>query len=277
LTSLAAVAGLLVLGGGPSAAQESAPLPGDKPRAQRLVEELAGRVADGKALPAGEASDQPEEYDAYCLALTFAHATPAEAFAEAAGPNVTYAHLFEEPEKYRGEVVRFRGRLKRVRRFDAPRKVRDEIPAVYECWMFDPVLYGANPLCAIVTELPDAVPVREEQDIPATVEGYFFKKYRYRAGDGWRDAPLLIGRTLRVDPDARVAPEGLGRGSFSREVVWGGAALAGVTLGAIFGLSYWYRTGDRRVRAAVAATRRAAFSAGDSAQGLPGSGKEGYP
>src|SRR5262249_39498868 len=158
----------------------------------------AGRVIDRRPIPSEDRIDPPEEVKAYCLALTTAHATSSEAFANSARRDLTYAHLFEEPEKYRGEVVHYQGRLKRVRQFDAPEFIRDYLPVIYECWLFDLKVYGANPLGVLVTELPRGVPVKEQLDIPVTVDGYFFKRWRYQAGDGWRDAPLLIGRTLRI-------------------------------------------------------------------------------
>src|SRR5262249_28697678 len=91
-----------------------------KPRAPRIVEDLAARVIDRRPIPSEDRIDPPEEVKAYCLALTTAHATSSEAFANSARRDLTYAHLFEEPEKYRGEVVHYQGRLKRVRQFDAP-------------------------------------------------------------------------------------------------------------------------------------------------------------
>src|SRR5262249_7032391 len=49
-----------------------------KPRAPRIVEDLAGRVTDRTPIPETDWTDPPEEAKAYCLALTTAHATSAE-------------------------------------------------------------------------------------------------------------------------------------------------------------------------------------------------------
>ena len=44
-----------------------------------------------------------------------------------------------------------------------------------------------NPRCVIFTKLPEGVEVREETDHRVAFDGYFFKRYRYQAGDGWRE------------------------------------------------------------------------------------------
>src|SRR5262249_3896549 len=149
-------------------------------------------------------------------------------------------------EHYRGEVVHYAGRLTRVLPLNAPKFIRGDIPVIYECWLFDLKVYGANPFCALVTELPPGISVEKKIDIPVTFDGYFFKRYRYKAGDGWRDAPLLIGRTLRVEAGAKLAPEDDVNLSFSKDLVAACIALFGITIGLMIALAWWYRRGDQR-------------------------------
>ncbi len=230
------------------------------PRAPSFVEDLAGRVADRTGLPTADPADRPEEYRLYCLTLNTARAASIEAFANSTLHGVTYAHLFEQPDKYRGEVVSYQGRLKRVRKFDAPDPLKAEISSIYECGIFDLNRYGANPIIAIMTELPPNVPVAEELDIPVSARGYFFKLWRYKAGDAWRDAPLIIGRTVQLAPGAQWSTTEDVNTSFTRDLVIGTIGLFGATIGLIAILGWWYRRGDKRVQNFVDARRRNAVS-----------------
>jgi hypothetical protein len=101
--------------------------------------------------------------------------------------------------------------------------------------------------------------------------GYFFKRYRYKAGDTpkpnqWRDAPLLIGRVASVTPirDDTISEN------------WG-QSLAPIFFALIAGsaafvvlLTLWLRRGDDRVRRRLTDVTRRPFephanSGGDSA------------
>jgi hypothetical protein len=241
----------------------------DLSRAPRVVEDLAGWVEDRTGFPEGDSAYPPDEYKAYCRTLRTARTVSDQAFSNSVNLGITYPHLFEQPEKYRGEVVRYRGRLKRVRTLDAPDLIRSEVPLIHECWIFDLKRYGANPYCAVVTELPAGVRAAEELDVPVTVDGYFFKRWRYKAGDTWRDAPLLIGRTLRLDSGARLAAEKPGEWTFTTEFLVGAFALFGATVGVIIALSWWYRRGDREIRERLAARQRARFELEGDAVEMP--------
>ncbi len=173
---------------------------------------------------------------------------PRMRLARGARRDVTFAHLFEEPAKYRGQVIHVEGRLRRVRRFDVPKFIQDSygIRDLYEGWLFEPEVYGANPRCVIFTKLPEGVEVREETDHRVAFDGYFFKRYRYQAGDGWRNAPLFIAPTLTVaaSPSAtdgsRLSIGTLATGFVGLIVATAATALV---------LGWWYCRGDRRLRA----------------------------
>lgn len=227
-----------------------------QPRAPSLAADLNGRVQDRTGIPGGDLTDLPEEYKAYCLALNTARTASNEALAASAQTDVSYAQLFANPERYRGQVIRFRGRLKRVRSMDPPAFLRDEVPLLYECGIFDEKRFGDHPMMAVVTELPPGVVVADDMEIPITIDGYFFKLWRYRAGDAWRDAPLLIARTIRPDPGTRSANADDTNHAFTRELVIGAIALFGLTVGLMIALSWWYRRGDARVRERMVARRR---------------------
>lgn len=153
--------------------------------APKLVFE--GVVDHKPVLPTGK------EAQAYDEALLEAHRTPAAAFARTARLDVAYVHLWEQPALYRGEVVRVEGRMKRLLAFEAPEEVRDKgVEQIYEGWIFEQP-YGGNPVCVVFTDLPQGMKLGKDVEYFVRFDGYFFKKYRYQAGDATREAPLLIG------------------------------------------------------------------------------------
>jgi hypothetical protein len=195
---------------------------------------------------------------AYSYLLIQAHKTSLQAFARSARRDLTFAHLWEEPAKYRGQVVHIEGRLRRLRRFDAPRQAADEgVPTIYEGWIFGDV-YNSNPYCVIVTEIPSSIPVREKiDDRWVAFDGYFFKRYRYQAGDSLREAPLLIGRSMTL----RSAPAEAEESPWSVSNLLGPAILASIlaTVLLVIGLSLWFRRGDRQFRSQLRKTSDARF------------------
>jgi hypothetical protein len=222
--------------------------------APRVDPDLLAGVED--QAPVRSADQNPDEVRAYIYLLVQAHATSAEAFARSARRDVTYAHLFEEPGKYRGQVVHVQGRLKRLRRFDAPAFAAHQgVPVIYEGWIFDD-LYHRHPFCVVVTDLPPGISVGERTDYPVSVDGYFFKRYRYKAGEGWRDAPLLIGRTFLTQP-ASVA--GGNEWSATNDLAPAILGLLAASVLLVLGLGWWYRRSDRRLRSRLAVARGVSF------------------
>jgi hypothetical protein len=226
-----------------------------KPPAPRLTDDLAGRVEDGRPLPDVDWTDPPEEAKAYCLALRTALATDGETLAKTARRDVTYAQLFNDPAKYRGEIIHVTGRLKRITAFDPPKLMTGEVPAIYECWLFDPEHLGENPICAVVAELPANLKPSADLNAPVSIDGYFFKRYRYKAQDGWRDAPLLIGRSLTVRTPNGAADQSEEFGRISRSLIWGITLLFAGTIGVLLAVAWWYRRGDARVARMLADAR----------------------
>ena len=201
-----------------------------------------------------------EEGLAFCEALVKAHQTSDQAFAQSATRNLTYANLFNEPQLHRGKVIHFEGRLRRLARFEPPAETKlDGIKDQYEGWMFDPERYGANPLCVYFTDLPDGLEPGDKLDVRVSVDGYFFKIYRYKAADGTRDAPLLIGRTLTLK-QAPAKPDSEEGGLFSSIMaVAFMAALGGVFLLALL-LTLWYRRSDQQVQQRLTTAQASSFA-----------------
>jgi hypothetical protein len=212
-------------------------------------------VQDGKGIQVGTL-----DLEAYIEFLVLASQTSPAAFAKAARHDLVYWHLFENPKKYRGEVVEFAGRLKRLRRFDPPeeavaRGVRD----LYEGWMFDPELYGANPICIVFTDLPPGLKLGEKIDRRVSFAGYFFKKFRYNASDESRtlhDAPLVVGRSVTVLSSPDAGEKGEGGADWVRHLLPLFLSLVGGTLIGVIALTLWFRRADRKVQRRIDAVRQ---------------------
>jgi hypothetical protein len=230
--------------------------PSAPPKASPL--DLQGDVEDGTPIQSWQTKDG-DEAKAYTRTVLAAHSQPAEALANAARRDVKYIHLFEEPAKFRGQIIHLEGRLKRLTRYDAPTLLQTtyDIKHIYEGWIFDPEISGANPTSVLVTELPAGLEPKEKMEVRVAFDGYFFKKYRYKAGDGWRDAPLLIGRTLTLLGPVQAAPED--DGTFSNSLISTFFAVLAGSFGLALALTWWYRRGDRRVHARLAESRTTAF------------------
>jgi hypothetical protein len=200
-----------------------------------------------------------DEYEAYCDAVIKAARTPSPVFASHALADVTYAHLFNQPRKYRGQVVRVEGELHRVREFDAPLAVAQAgVPKFYEGWIFCNASVN-DPVCVVFTDLPHGIPVAERLRQRVSFDGYFFKKYRYKARDSKpgtaREAPLLIGHgPVAVGGDTAGTPSA---------TVWTGWLLTVLlllvvgTLALALALHWWFHRGDRQVRRRLAGVREA--------------------
>lgn len=213
-------------------------------------------IEDKRPVPAWQ--ENASEAVAYDYVLARANELSAEALARAARSDLTFAHFFEEPDKYRGDIVHVEGFLRRVRRFDPDRLARNEgVRDLYEGWLFNPQLYGTNPVCVIFTELPAGLTVGESLNVPAAFDGFFFKRYRYQAGEKWRDAPLLIGHSPALMP-VPITPAAEGLSNNTQLVLVFLSVLAGTLLFAL-GLAWWYHRGDRRLRARLASTHAVPF------------------
>jgi hypothetical protein len=252
LSKLFTAQALSLWDGPPPVPQEKALSSGQAPR---IDPDLLAGVED--KTPVHNASENYNEAQAYNYLLVQANATSVAAFAKSARRDLTFAHLFEEPSKYRGQVVHIEGRLGRLRRFDAPRlAIKQGIPVLYEGWIFGDA-YFSNPYCIIATFVPESIPLGETLNHRVAFDGYFFKRYRYRAGDGWRDAPLLIGHAL-VDRQATSTSTDAD-GSFTSLLLPALVTILGATVMLVVGLNWWFRRGDRRLRTHLDMNRNANF------------------
>jgi hypothetical protein len=217
-------------------------------------------VRDNTGLSTG--TPEAESYD---FVVVRAFYTSARAFAGAVRHDLTYTHLMEDSERYRGEVVRVEGLLRRINRHPPTWRADNEggVRDLYEAWIF-PESLGAHPYCVLFVEWPAGLPRdvlgKEKINQPPTVrlDGYFFKRYRYDAAKngGTRDAPLVIGHTLVV----LVRPDELAETkSYVKSLVVVFLVLVAGVLFGVLGLTYWYRRNDNAIRRRLLQARAPEF------------------
>jgi len=200
-----------------------------------------------------------EEGLAFCEALVKAHKTSNQAFQNSVTRGLLYPNLYNEPKLHRGKVAHYEGRLRRLIRYEPPEETKlDGVTDRYEGWIFNPETYGANPVCVNFTDLPAGLEPSDKLDVRVSFDGYFFKRYRYKAVDTWRDAPLLIGHTIIVNQKQGKADAEEG-GFFSGFMAVTFLALLGCVFFLAFALTMWYRRSDRLVQTRVSNAQASGF------------------
>ncbi len=209
---------------------------------------------------------EPEnrELDAYFDMIICANRTAPAALDKAAlHEDGLWTKVFHDPEKYRGELLHFEGRLKRLRQFPAQAMaVQGGAKDYYEGYLSVDA-WNDDPVFIICTELPPGLAPGESLDVPVGFSGYFYKIFRYTPADAKqthkdRLAPLVIGRTLTLTGPA--APDKAEGGSEWPE--WLGPVFFGViglTVALLFTLGYWFRGSDRHVHGRLHAVRYGEF------------------
>jgi hypothetical protein len=193
-----------------------------KVREAKIDKDKIAGIEDGLRIPAYK--ENPDEYNSYIYMIAHAHDVPQEALAKGANREITYAHLMEQPSRYRGEIVHITGYLKQLRKFDAPRGVwNDGIKVMYEGLIASKDNW-AHRYYVILTEVPPGFKLGDKLDYPVTCDAYFFKRFfleNAKDGTRWR-APLLIGRS--------VVPV---KGPSSGDLEGGAGILAGTPIGVV--------------------------------------------
>jgi hypothetical protein len=224
-------------------------------KALPLSPRLLKHVKDSTSIRVDDAAFEPE---AYCEAVFKASLTTVDAFANSAFQGLTFADLFTEPQKWRGKVVHYEGKVRSIHRFDAPLLLRGKgIEDLYACWVFGTQDGSNHPVCLVCTELPAGVSPGEHLDRKVSFDAYFFKRYRYEAVGSKRgqaqEAPLFIGRSF-----VPVKPQEDGAASQRAEwktflLIFLGAVLTTFVLA--FLAHWWFRHSDRRVQARIREAR----------------------
>ncbi len=139
------------------------------------------------------------EMPAYWTLLRWARAQSFQQLNTRADPRVSYTQLWEQPEKYRGKLIRLRLHVRQIEEFDAPANSLG-IEKLYQCsgWTDQSKTF---PIITVCLELPagwtigDNGSAREE----GVFAGYYLKNMTYvSASDKRRPSPVFLGRMINV-------------------------------------------------------------------------------
>ncbi len=146
---------------------------------------------------------QTRENAAYAALLDRAHQTSAAAMAATSRRDLTYTHLWERPERYRGVPVHIEGTALRILTYE----VNTALAAsgrIYEAWVYSDE-NRAFPYVLTFEDAPPNLLVGPDLHLRVRFDGYFLKLLWYRAGDKGRAAPMLVGR-LAIQAPLAAAP-----------------------------------------------------------------------
>ncbi|MBY0514040.1 MAG: hypothetical protein K2P78_09040 [Gemmataceae bacterium] len=219
------------------------------------------KIADDRPMAVVTAAeDNWEELEAWNTVVLHARRLSPEQLGAAANKNVGFGDLFKQGRlDYKLDVIHFEGRLVRLRELPATEKLRESgVATCYEGWLIPRNEPAGNPVCVVLTELPEGL---EPQPVGSGLmnkqvafDGYSFKLMHYTSADPnekakTKAAPLLIGRTLRLLGEPPESPYGWNK--FVPLILGGLLGLVGLALG----LSWWFRRGDRAAKTEIDAVR----------------------
>jgi hypothetical protein len=146
------------------------------------------------------------------------------------GEFATFADVLQHPDDYRGRPVQWRGRLRRLVKFE-PGENDLGVRHVYEGWVYDEHAQH-NPAVVIFTRKPAGLPLGDNLDEELRCAGYFLKLYGYEAQDAPRKAPLVIaGEVQWNEPPAIVATTAATPWHYIVTTILAGVVIGGVWLG----------------------------------------------
>ena len=143
-----------------------------------------------------------EEMPAYWRLVKWAYAVPGEELRKQARTDLLFTHLFQNPNRYRGELVNVKLHVRRLLQDDAYANSAN-VKVVYEAW--GPTEESqTNPYCVVFVDVPPGVKIQANAFLDARFVGFFLKKLYYEDSSGAkRTAPLLIGRMI-YDEEAKI-------------------------------------------------------------------------
>lgn len=136
------------------------------------------------------------EMPAYWRSLRWANSDSFDNLHQRAHKDVAVTRLWEQPEKFRGELIELRLHIKRIIEWDSPENSAG-VRKVYEAAGFTDES-RSQPYIVVFSELPKGMTVGTNVSEEGVFVGYFLKNMSYVAVEKRRVAPLLVGRIERV-------------------------------------------------------------------------------
>lgn len=178
------------------------------------------------------------EMAAYWRLLGWSRTRSSQDLEQTAMRDVAFTQLWEDPEKYRGQLIRLRLHVRRVLHYEAsenPQGARN----VYEAWGWTDES-RSFPYVVVFLDKPTGLPLGTDIRGEVVFVGYFLKIMSYSAFDKQRGAPLLVGRVRLVSTPSTT------RTSPAENLGWLLFVMAGAVL--IAAISAWWWRPGRKLR-----------------------------
>jgi len=151
-----------------------------------------------------------KENDAWFHLFDVLSGATADELRKASEGELTHVQLYNQPRAYRGHLVDIAGRLRGIQHLEATKNSYG-VSGYYKLWI--EMGSGSNPPIVIAYVLDPPGELRglentaEKISDPVQLTGFFFKRLAYKAQDTIRLAPLLVAKTVQVQPTAPPAAE----------------------------------------------------------------------
>ena len=185
-------------GGGAAPGEPTQPPSGAPPPPAVAVRDAAETLADATDLALVRDDTVFRAADQQAWFSIWKRLQAEEAGSRPSGREVTFAQLFAQPRSFRGRRVRVAGTIRRLQEVAAPANPLG-IATYWQAWL-EPVGGPAAPIVVYLLELPPGTPTGMRVEIPAVVDGVFFKRWAYQASDAIRLAPLLMATQPQLPP-----------------------------------------------------------------------------
>jgi len=148
-----------------------------------------------------------EEMPAYWRLMRWQYGQSTKTLRERARKDVLFTHLWQKPDKFRGELIRLRLHVKRVMTDTCDENIPG-VKRMYDAWATtddNPNDFYVVAFCDLPSDkMPMGASVQEE----AVFYGYFLKLMSYKSKeDKFRAAPMLVGRLVWYPTAAPVAAQ----------------------------------------------------------------------
>jgi hypothetical protein len=197
-------------------------------QAAEIDQAITARVADGTVWRSGD-------FEALYLFLK-----DSENIDDSTGPMVGVLPLLQQPDIFRNQIIRSRGRVARSERIVASANVQG-ITEYWQLWV-RPADGTDRPLVVITQSVPAEVAAVGEQVIDqngpdVVIVGRFLKRLAYRSSRGADLAPVIVGKLITTPARSTDATTlATGESDSSRSRIWisiGLARIFGVSLAAL--------------------------------------------
>jgi hypothetical protein len=212
------------------------PTGADDTEEKEALEEEFEAVSDKAPLAA-------EEMFLYWRLLRWARSQSFADMRSHARREVLYTQLWQQPEKYRGQLISLRVHLVRSLEYEVPANPAG-FKQVCEVWAWTDESQSF-PYVAVLVERPSALKLGENIGQDGNFVGYFLKTMAYTDKQGERRAsPLLLGRLQLDQRRAPATSQPSDLVAFWQTMAVGGAVLL------LGGASWYWRRHSRRSNAA---------------------------